>query len=264
MNILQAIILGIVEGITEFLPISSTFHLIFTSKFLGIPETDFLKVFEVFIQSGAILAAVAIYWREVWEDKSLAVKALAAFIPTAIIGFLMHDVIKGVFFESELFMLSAFLVVGFIFLLVEFAIKRKSLELHHTLKSFTVMQATLIGVAQAFAVLPGVSRAGAVIIAMMIMGVRRDEAARFSFLLAIPTIAGASAYDSFKMRDVIFAQSENFVLMGVGFVVALISAYIVMRWFINFIKQNTLVSFALYRFVLVIIILLAGAVGILQ
>lgn len=256
MNILQAAILGIVEGITEFLPISSTFHLIFASKLMGMPQTDFLKVFEVIIQAGAILAAVALFWRDVWEDKSLAVKAIAAFIPTGLIGFLLHDVIKGVFFESELFMLTAFVVVGCIFLLVEYAIKRKSLTLHHTLKSFTVPQAVLIGVAQAAAVLPGVSRAGSVMISMMILGIKREEAAKFSFLLAIPTIMAASVYDAYKMRDVIAAQQGNILLLAVGFLVAMVSAYIVMRWFINFLKKNTLVPFAIYRFVLVIIILL--------
>lgn len=256
MNILQAAILGLVEGITEFLPISSTFHLIFTAQLLGIEQTDFVKAFEVIIQTGAILAAVVIYAKEVWEDKSLAVKALAAFIPTGIIGFLLHDVIKGVFFESALFMLIAFVVVGGIFLLIEYAIKRKSLNLHHTLESFTIPQAALIGVAQAAAVLPGVSRAGAVILAMMVLGIRREEAARFSFLVAIPTIMAASAYDAFKMREVIMAQQENIMLLVVGFLVAMVTAYFVMRWFISFLKSNTLVPFALYRFVLVIIILL--------
>jgi undecaprenyl-diphosphatase len=258
MNIIQAVILGLVEGITEFLPISSTFHLIFTAKLLGLQQTDFVKSFEVIIQTGAILAAVAIYAREVWEDKSLAVKAMVAFIPTGVVGFLLHDIIKGVFFESELFMLVAFVVMGFVFLLVEYAIKRKSLKLQHTLQSFTIPQAALIGLVQAAAVLPGVSRAGAVIIAMMILGIKREEAARFSFLLAIPTIMAASVYDAYKMREVIMAQQENIMLIFVGFFVAMVTAYFVMRWFISFLKSNTLVPFAIYRFVLVIIILLVS------
>lgn len=258
MNILQAAILGLVEGITEFLPISSTFHLIFTAKALGLAQSDFVKVFEVVIQAGAILAAVVLYFKEVWEDKSLGFKALVAFIPTAIIGFLMSDIIKGIFFESEVFMLSAFVVMGGVFLLVEYAIKRGNLKLNHTLESFNYKQAMLIGVVQAAAVLPGVSRAGAVILGMMVLGIKREEAARFSFLVAIPTILAASAYDALKMREVIMAQQENLILIGVGFLIAMVSAYIVMRWFIAFLKSNTLVPFAIYRFVLVIIILLAG------
>lgn len=258
MNILQAALLGLVEGITEFLPISSTFHLIFTAKLLGLPQSDFVKAFEVIIQTGAILSAVALYAQQVWEDKSLAVKAIAAFIPTGIIAFILKDVIKGIFFESELFMLTAFVVVGILFLIIELAIKKKSINLHHTLQSFTIPQAALIGVAQAAAVLPGVSRAGAVMMAMMVFGFKREEAARFSFLLAIPTIMAASVYDAYKMRDVITSQQENVALLAVGFFVAMMTAYFVMRWFINFLKTNTLVPFAYYRFILVLIILLIG------
>jgi len=263
MNILQAAILGLVEGITEFLPISSTFHLIFTSKLLGLPQSDFVKAFQVIIQMGAILSAMVIYAKQVWEDKSLAVKAIAAFIPTGIIAFILQDVIKGVFFESEFFMLTAFVVVGVIFLIVEYAIKKDTIKLNYTLQSFTIFQASLIGVVQATAVLPGVSRAGAVIVAMMILGFRREESARFSFLLAIPTISAASLYDAYKMRDVIGAQQENVMLLAVGFFVAMVSAYVVMRWFITFLKNNTLAPFAYYRFVLVIIILLGGLAGLI-
>ncbi len=263
MNILQAALLGIVEGITEFLPISSTFHLIFTAKLLGLPQSDFVKAFEVVIQSGAILSAVVLYAKQVWEDKSLAVKAIAAFIPTGIIAFILRDVIKGIFFESEVFMLTAFVVVGIGFLLVEFAIKKKSLTLEHTLESFTISQAAMVGVAQAAAVLPGVSRAGAVMVAMMVLGFRREEAARFSFLLAIPTILAASVYDAYKMKDVLLGQQDTKMLLAVGFFVAMVTAYFVMRWFITFLKHNTLVPFAYYRFVLVIIILLGGLAGLI-
>ena len=129
MNILHSIILGIVEGITEFLPVSSTFHLIFASKVLGLKATEFQTMYEVVIQSGAILAALALYGKELWNDKKLSMKVLVAFIPTAIIGLLLHKVIKTVFFENSMYMLSAFVSVGMIFIIVESLIKKKKLVL---------------------------------------------------------------------------------------------------------------------------------------
>lgn len=259
MTILQAIFFGIVEGITEFLPISSTFHLILTAKFLSLPQSDFVKLFEVFIQSGAILSVVILYYRMLLKDWKLVQKVMVAFIPTAIIGFALHEVIKNVFFESEMLMYTAFGVVGILFLLVELLVKKGKLTLSNDLDKLTYKQAIIIGTIQALAVVPGVSRAGAVIVGMMFLGYRRDHSASFSFLLAIPTIFAASALDGLKMREVIMSNTQNLNILLIGCFAAFVSSYIIVNWFIKFIQRNSLLPFAYYRF-LVLFILWAATI----
>jgi undecaprenyl-diphosphatase len=254
MNPLQAAILGIIEGLTEFLPISSTFHLIWAGRFLGVPDTEFTKVFEVVIQSGSILAVVFLYARELWNDKGLAFRAALAFIPTGLIGFALHDVVKGYFFESEALMLTMMAIVSVVFIMVELWVKDGSLRLAKDTGKLTIRDALIIGVVQSLAVIPGVSRAGAVIVGMMFMQYRRDEAARFSFMLSIPTIFMASAYDLLKMRHVLIENTANIGLLAIGCFTAFVSAFLVMRWFIRFLRTNSLIPFAIYRLVLVIII----------
>ena len=258
MNILHSVLLGIVEGITEFLPISSTFHLIFTSKLLGLKENEFQSMYEVVIQSGAILASVALYGQELWNNKKLMLKILVGFIPTAVIGLILHNVIKTVFFTNSMYMLSAFVSMGIIFIIIESLILKKKLVLKHDIKDMTYKQALLIGLAQSFAVIPGVSRAGAVMVGMMGMKFKREDAAKFSFMLAIPTILAASGLDLLKGRETLVNSGDNIILLLVGFVVSGIVAYVVMKWFIKFLQTNTLIPFAIYRFVLVIIILLVA------
>ncbi len=256
MNFIQALILGIIEGITEFLPISSTAHLIITSKLLAIPQTDFHKFFEVFIQSGAILAVVVIYFQYLLKRKNLIKYLIYSFIPTAIIGFLLYKVIKNVFFESDILIIGAIFLVGLIFLKVEWLIKKKVINLHKPLTSLTFKEAVIIGLGQALAVIPGVSRAGSVIVGMMLLGYERDEAATYSFLLAVPTIMAASAYDLYKMRGIIFSSSVNLVYLFIGFIASFATAYLAVRWLINYLKKNTLVIFGIYRLLLAIILLL--------
>jgi len=248
MEIWQSLILGLVEGLTEFLPISSTFHLIFAGKLLNVEPSNFLKVYEVFIQAGAILAVLFLYGKELWQDRELDKKIILSFIPTAIIGFLMHSVIKNFFFETEWLMITAFVLVGLIFIVYE---KRqvKQNKNQKSIADLTTKQALLIGVGQAFATLPGVSRAGAVILTMMIMGQKRSEAAKYSFLLALPTICAAAGYDALKMigQDPISAQEWS--LMGIGFVTAFVTAIFVLKWFIAYLQKHTLVGFGLYRLI---------------
>lgn len=248
MEIWQSLILGLVEGLTEFLPISSTFHLIFAGKLLNIEPSNFLKVYEVFIQAGAILAVLFLYGKELLRDRELDKKIILSFIPTAIIGFLMHSVIKNFFFETEWLMIGAFVLVGLIFIIYE-KWQRKQSKNHKNITDLTTKQALLIGVGQAFATLPGVSRAGAVILTMMIMGQKRSEAAKYSFLLALPTICAAALYDAVKMigQDPISAQEWS--LMGIGFVTAFITAIFVLKWFITYLQKHTLVGFGLYRLI---------------
>ncbi len=250
MTVFNSIVLGIIEGLTEFLPVSSTFHLLFISKLLNIAQTDFVKMFEVVIQAGAILAVVFLYFKEVSKNKDLILKIIISFIPTGIIGFILYKVIKNVFFESNLLMSVMFLLVGIIFLVIEKLIKDKKLKLEKSIKSTDYKQAVLIGIIQSLAVIPGVSRAGSVMVGMMLMGVKREESAKYSFLLAVPTILAASAYDLFKMRDTLFSQSSNSIILLFGFATAFISAFFAVKWFIGFLQKNSLKVFGYYRIIL--------------
>lgn len=256
MNVVQAIILGVVEGATEFLPVSSTFHLIFTSKLLGLPQSDFIKLFEVFIQAGAILSVFFLYFRDIWSNRELMKKIIISFIPTAVVGFIFYKIIKNIFFESDFLMLGVFGGLGILFIGFEYLVKNDKIKLAKKINDLSGLQAFIVGLVQALAILPGVSRAGAVMLGMMFLRYKRDEAAKYSFMLAIPTIFAASFFDLYKMRDVAFAYSNNFLVLIIGFSSAFISSYFIVRWFIGFLKSNTLVPFGLYRIILAIILLL--------
>lgn len=249
MNFFHAILLGIVEGVTEFLPISSTFHLIWASRLLGLQQTDFQKLFEVFIQAGAILSIFVLYWQIVTKDFQLVKKVLVAFFPTAVVGFLMYKIIKNVFFAQTTTMLIVFIVVGILFLLFEFLIKKDKFTLSKDLQNLSYKEAFFIGTIQSLAVMPGVSRAGAVIVGMMFFKYKRAEAAKFSFLLAVPTLIAASGYDLFKMRSQVMGSLSHLELLIVGTVVAFISAYFVVKWFVTFLQRNSLSGFGWYRIV---------------
>ncbi len=243
MNYFHALILGIVEGLTEFLPISSTFHLIITSKILGLPSTDFLKLFEVLIQSGAIFALVFIYLKMLFSDKKLLLNVASSFIPTAIIGFMLHKIIKNIFFESNTLMLSVFIIVGIIFILIE----RSGLQLAKKIESLTLKDSLIIGLAQACSVIPGVSRAGSVIVVMMLMGYKRDESAKYTFLLSLPTIFAASALDLYQGREMIGSLQDGYTLLVIGFLTSLLVAYFVVKWFVKYLSTHTLEIFGYYR-----------------
>lgn len=256
MNLIQTIILGIVEGITEFLPISSTFHLLWTTRLLGIPETEFVKLFTVFIQAGAILAVVILYFREVMTNMKLFMKLLLSFIPTAIIGLLMYDIIKGVFFESEIGTTIVFIAVGVIFLVIEYFISKGILKPEFEIDKLTWKQAALVGLFQALAIVPGVSRSGAVLIGMMILGFKRSESAKYSFMLSIPTILAASIFDFIEMREVIFSQPDYIGTLFIGSIVAFISALLGIKWLIGYLQKHTLALFGWYRLIFGILLLL--------
>lgn len=256
MHILQSIILGVVEGMTEFLPISSTFHMIFASKFLGVPQNEFSKMFEVIIQPGAILSVILLYFREVINDFDLIKKTLAAFIPTAIIGLILYKIIKDVFFASPILMLTVFIAVGVVFIVFEYLVKKEKIRLDKKISALSYKDAILIGLIQALAVIPGVSRAGAVIVGMMALKYRRDEAAKFSFILAVPTIFAASFLDIYKGRDYLLHHNADDLTLLIGFITAFISSYFVVKWFIGFLKNNSLIGFGIYRFAVAILLLL--------
>jgi len=256
MEIWQSFVLGLVEGLTEFLPISSTFHLIFVSKFLMIENSDFLKFFEVFIQAGAIIAVLFLYGKELWQDRELDKKIIFSFIPTAIVGFLLHSIIKNFFFETDWLMIGAFAFVGIIFIAYEWQLK-KNKKIDKEIKDLTWKQSILIGMGQALATLPGVSRAGAVMLTMMVMGQKRSQAAKYSFLLALPTICAAAGYDMLKLVGKTTLSSEEILLTIVGFVTAFVVAFFVLKWFIAYLQKHTLTSFGIYRLVIATVLLLA-------
>jgi undecaprenyl-diphosphatase len=256
MSIWISLVLGFIEGLTEFLPVSSTFHLLFAGRLLGLRGEEFTKVFDVVIQSGAILAIVILYWQRIRRDLRLAAKTLAAFVPTAILGALAYKTIKNVFFESYTGMIVIFIAVGLLFFVFEALVRRGLIRPQKTLAELTYGTAFLVGVAQCLAFFPGVSRAGAVILVMMALRFRRDEAASFSFLLAVPTILSAGAYDLYKSRHILLASSSYLVPLAVGFVAAFVVAFFAVRWFVRFLQNHTLNIFGVYR-------LIAGAAAIL-
>lgn len=248
MTIFNAIVLGIIEGVTEFLPISSTFHLLMATKLMGLTQTEFSKFFDVFIQAGAILAVVVIFAKEWFSNTDMLKKVVAAFIPTAIVGLLLHDVIKNVFFSSFQAMTVIFIVVGFLFLLIEQWLCKQPTALKKTVADMTWMHAVLIGTAQALAIMPGVSRAGAVILIMLLMGYDREDAAKFSFTLAVPTILAAAGLDLLKSRELLTQTGgSELTLLVIGSVAAFISAFIVVKWFIHFLRTQTFRLFGFYR-----------------
>lgn len=257
MSVLHAFILGIVEGFTEFLPISSTFHLLFAGKLLGTPENSFTEFFAVFVQGAAMIPVILLFWREWFQNPKLLQKVAVAFVPTAIVGFVLHKVIKEVLFQSNSAMLVAFVLVALVFFFVEWLVSSGKLKLHKALTTMTYGEATMIGLWQAAAVLPGVSRAGAVIVALMLMGYRRDEAAKFSFMLAVPTILAAAGYDFLKMRGELAGMPpDSWSALAVGCVAAFLSSLVIVRWFIGYLRGHSLASFGWYRILAATILLL--------
>ena len=250
MNLFNALVLGVVEGITEFLPISSTAHLIITSKLLNIPATEFQKFFEVFIQSGAILAVVFVYWKIILKNRNFLLNIILSFIPTAIVGLLLHKIIKNVFFESFTLIAASLFVIGLLFIIYEFLLNKKIVKTDKKIIQMTVLQALLIGVGQSLAVVPGVSRAGAVILVMMILGFNREESALYSFVLAVPTLFAASALDFIKTDPQLIFSGSNPLYLFLGLIASFFSALLAIRWFIKFLQKNSLTYFGVYRIAL--------------
>ena len=250
MDYTQAFILAIVEGITEFLPISSTGHLVLTAQLLNIPQTEFVKSFEVFIQLGAILAIVVLYGKTVLRNIEVWKKISVAFLPTAAIGFTLYQLIKDALLGNTAITLVALFFGGIVLIALELLYKEKQ---HHTgsIKDITTKQAFLIGLFQAISMIPGVSRAAATIIGGLMLGTNRKTAVEFSFLLAIPTMLAATTFDLFK-SNFIFTPSE-YNLLAIGFVGSFIVATITVKFFLHLIESHTFVSFGIYRIALAVL-----------
>lgn len=253
MSFFDALVLGLVEGITEFLPISSTGHLILTNKVLGIVETTFTTSFAVIIQLGAILAVVALYWKKIVSSKRLFKVITVAFIPTGIIGYLLYSVIKNVLLGNVLVVLISLFIGGLILILFEKWYSKKE-EPVDTVDTITYKQAFTIGVIQSLAVIPGVSRSAATIVGGLSLGLSRKTIVEFSFLLAIPTMLAASVFDIYKNPEVLSGGNTGVLL--VGFLTAFVAAFYAVKFLISYVQKNTFTSFGVYRIILAIVFFL--------
>jgi len=253
MTILQAIFAGIVEGVTEFLPISSTGHLILLDFLLKIPSTEFVKSFNIAIQLGAILAVVILYAKRLWLSRSLLAKVVVAFVPTAILGLAFYKIIKTYLMGSPLVVVSALVLGGLVLLAVEYWFKGRKVGEEKTLEIMTYREAIIIGLAQAVAMIPGVSRSAATIVGGLLVGFSRTAIVEFSFMLAIPTMLAATGLDLLKSGTT-FTGSEWLSLL-IGFVTSFIVALLAIKWLLRYIQSHNFNLFAVYRIVIALTIL---------
>ena len=258
-TIVQALLLGLLEGLTEFIPVSSTGHILLAGHFLGFESTG--KAFEVLIQLGAILAILSVYFGRLWKllvdlprdgrTQRFVAGILLAFLPAAIIGALAHDFIKAVLFESPM-LICVMLIAGGIVLLV---VDRLALRPRYfDIMDFPLSLCLKIGLFQCLAMIPGTSRSGATIVGSLLMGTDKRSAAEFSFFLAMPTMAGAFALDLFKNRDILSAA--DLPIIATGFVAAFVMAVLVVRGLLNYVSRRGFGLFAWWR-------ILVGGAGLL-
>lgn len=252
MTYLHTIILAIIEGLTEFLPISSTGHLILAQDLLGIPTTEFTKSFNILIQLSAILAVVALYWRRILSSRRLWGQLAIAFIPTGILGFTLYKYIKGYLLDNTFITAVALLVGGIVLLIVDRLPKlKKGIKNISTLKTKNLLS---VGLFQSLSMIPGVSRSAASIIGGLFSGLSRVEAVEFSFLLAIPTMVAASGYDLLKTG--FSFSSQEYILLTIGSLFSFISSMIAVKSFTSFVAKHNFTVFAIYRIVFAVIILI--------
>lgn len=250
MDFLHAIILGIIEGITEFLPISSTGHLILASKLLQLPSTEFLKSFEIAIQLGAILAVVVLYWQSFFVKLEILKKIIVAFLPTAALGLIFYKIVKQFLLGSEEIVLWSLFLGGLFLIIFEWKYSEKPAAVDGVEK-ITWRQAIVIGLFQSVAIIPGVSRAAATIVGGLMLGLKRKTIVEFSFLLAVPTMAAATGFDLIKSGGGFSA--EQFGLVALGFVFSFLTALAAIKFFLNFIKNHSFISFGIYRVILALV-----------
>lgn len=253
MTIWQAIILAIIEGITEFLPVSSTGHMIIASSFMGISHSEFTKMFTVNIQFGAILSVVVLYSRRFLQTKDFYYKLFVAFLPAAVIGLLLNDLIDSLL-ENVVVVAISLLLGGIILVFIDRIANEYPKD-----REVTYPEALKIGFYQCIAMIPGVSRSAATIIGGMFQGLTRKQSAEFSFFLAVPTMAAAAGYKFLKTYEVI--QREDIKILLLGNAVAFIVAMLAIRFFINFLTKYGFKLFGYYRIVLGIVLLILVAMG---
>jgi undecaprenyl-diphosphatase len=259
-DLIKAFVLGVMEGLTEFLPVSSTGHLLLLEHFFGFDDDDFGKTFVVLIQLGAILAILSIYFQRLWRiaigalteeaPRRFIIGVLIAFLPAAVIGAALHGIIKGVLFNVWI-VCTMLILGGGVLLWVD---RLKFTPRYHDATGFPLLTYLYIGFAQCLAMIPGVSRSGATIVSAMLLGADKRAAAEFSFYLAMPTMAGAFAYDLYKN----FGQmgGSNWLIVTVGFVTSFVAAFIVVKSFLDYVSSHGFALFAWWRIII-------GALGLI-
>ena len=266
--LIKAAVMGVVEGLTEFLPISSTGHLILAGALLDMNDAK-AKVFDIAIQTGAILAVILVYWQKIRDTvvglptekqaQRLALNVLVAFVPAVILGLLFGKTIKAHLFNPVV-VASAFIVGGFIILWAENRHKNNPASARvEDADSMTLMDALKVGVVQCFAMIPGTSRSGATIIGGMLLGLSRKASTDFSFYLAIPTLIGAGVYSLYKERALL--SLADLPMFGVGLLFSFLSAWVCIRWLLRYIATHSFVVFAWYRIVFGLLVLLTAQMG---
>lgn len=246
MDIFHALILGIVEGITEFLPISSTGHLLIASELFGIAQNNFVKSFEIIIQLGAILSIIAIYPKRLLAERTTMLRVAAGFLPTAILGLLFYKIIKLYLLDNILVVLAALFFGGIFIIIFE---KHWKPTQSKNIDELTLKEAALIGTLQSVAFIPGISRSGATIFSGLCLGLSREAAVEFSFLLAVPTMAAATGLDILKNYKLIFATG-NFSLLAVGFIASFTTAFVAIKWLLRYVATHDFIAFGVYRIIL--------------
>jgi len=253
MHYWQSIILGIVEGFTEFLPISSTAHLILSGRIFNITQTEFVKSFEIIIQLGAILAIVWLYGKKTILNLNIIKKVTAAFVPTAIFGFLLYKVFKNYLMENFTIIVWSLLLGGIFIIVFEYWHREKA-DATDSIENISYKHCFLIGLCQAVAMIPGVSRSAATILGGMFLGMKRKTIVEFSFLLAVPTMLAATGYDLLK-TGLTFSK-DQFGLLLVGFLTSFFVAIIAVKFLLHYIQRRDFKWFGVYRIVIALIFLL--------
>lgn len=246
MDLLQAVVFGIVEGITEFLPVSSTGHLMLTARLLGLPQTEFLKTFEIVIQLGAILSIIILYWKTILVRFEVIKRILIAFLPTAILGFVFYRFIKHFLMGSTRVVLWSLFVGGLCLIIFEIIHRGKG-QVIEDVSTIPYTTALFIGLFQSIAMIPGVSRSAATIVGGLILGLKRKTIVEFSFLLAVPTMLAATLFDLTKNIEKFSMMQINFLSMG--FVFSFIFALLSVKFLLNFVRKHSFISFGIYRII---------------
>jgi len=249
---IQAIILGIVEGITEFLPISSTAHLTLASDLLRLAQTEFMKSFEIIIQLGAIMAVVFLYWRSFLKIEVLK-RLVIAFIPTGILGLVLYKTVKHYLLGNTAVVLWALFLGGLFLVIFEKWHKEKE-DATDEIAKISYKQCLILGLFQSVAMIPGVSRSAATIIGGLIFGLKRKTIVEFSFLLAVPTLAAATGLDLVKSAATFSLDQAD--LLIIGFIASFITAIIGIKFLLQYIQKNNFIAFGVYRMAIVILFLL--------
>ena len=243
---LQAFILGIVEGLTEFLPVSSTGHMILTTSILGMQLDDFWRSFLIIIQLGSILAVIFVFWRRLFAGLSIWFKLAIGFVPTGLIGLFVYKHISTLF--NGYVVVFMLILGGLVFIIIEKTHKNKAYKIN-SLDEVSFLHAFAIGLVQSLAMIPGTSRSGASIVGGLLLGLNRKVAAEFSFLLAIPTMIIATSYNIYKHPELL-SNANSFTPLAIGFITAFIVAVLIIKLFLKFISKFSFTPFGIYRILL--------------